>query len=83
MQLTDKLLELANSIKRDSALRKCSYSQIYSEPLSHIRALDQRSFDTDEYYPAYIAVKPGAVVPKRLQDSGICTISNVFDCSAD
>jgi len=50
-------------------LNNCSFSEIYNDPLSYVRAFERDLLDNESNYPAYIAHKDGYEVPERLQDS--------------
>ena len=78
LNLRMKLYETMNTIKEKSKILKSNFSEIYNDPLSYIRAFDRNNLEIDGNVPAYLAVKKGAEVPKRLQDSGIYIISNLL-----
>ena len=79
LPLRIKIFDTMNELKESSMLQKNSFSEIYNDPLSYIRALEKSNFDAEENYPAYLAVRSGIQLPRRLQDSGFCIISNNID----
>ena len=65
-----------NNLKAKTMVQKSSFSEIYNDPLSFIRAFDKINLENEENYSAYLAAKPGVEVPRRLTDSGLYIMSN-------
>lgn len=63
------------SIREKSLLKKSSFSEIYQNPLSYVRAMDKDQLENESNYPAYIAYKSDSKIPKRIAESNMMVLT--------
>jgi hypothetical protein len=63
------------SIREKSQLKKSSFSEIYQNPLSYVRAMDKDQLENESNYPAYVAYKNDAKIPQRIAESGMMVLT--------